>query len=88
MASKSTKSAAKKAMKSTGSMKSRAKDAKRIEEKQKLKAIARRKKYSTIARPRDWKRKGHAYRISAARRRSGLLLFLEICGLRKMFVSN
>lgn len=29
-------------------------------------AVARRKRTSTIARPRDWKRKGHAYRSRAA----------------------
>ena len=60
MASNSLKSATtKKVMKSTF-----AKSMKKSGDK--LKAIARRKKYSTIARPRDWKRKGHAYRISAA----------------------
>ena len=55
-------------MKSTfaKSMKKSGDKEERTEEKQKLKAIARRKKYSTIARPRDGKRKGHAYRISAA----------------------
>lgn len=71
MASNSLKSATtKKVMKSTvfakSMKKSGDKEERTEEEKQKLKAIARRKKYSTIARPRDWKRKGHAYRISAA----------------------
>lgn len=84
----STKSATtKKVMKSARSKKSmKSRDTKDLteEEKQKLKAIARRKKRSKIARPRDWKRKGHAYRISTARRRrkSGLMrIFLEMSNL-------
>ncbi len=36
------------------------------EQRTQRRAIARRKRTSTIARPRDWKRKGHAYRSRAA----------------------